>query len=199
MTKSIVTKISLAAAGLVAALAIQSAAFAAEDYAASIRSDVVPQVRAWLSDPAVISAINDQNARHAGLGQNDIDRLDKQWRSETSSSNRTLVDAVLSNQLSNYLAGVKNDARGLYSEIFVMDNKGLNVGQSDVTSDYWQGDEDKWQKTYLAGPDAVFIDEVEFDESTQTFQSQLSLSIVDPNSGMAIGAVTVGVNVEMLQ
>ena len=199
MTKSILTKITLVAAGLAAAFTLQSTAFGAEDYTASIQRDVVPQVRTWLNDPTVISAVKDQNARHAGLGQGDIDRLDGQWRSETSSSNRKLVDAVLSNQLSGYLGGVKGEAGGLYSEIFVMDNKGLNVGQSDVTSDFWQGDEDKWQKTYLAGPDAVFIDEVEFDESTQTFQSQLSLSVVDPDSGMAIGAVTVGVNVEMLQ
>lgn len=199
MTKSILTKITMATAGLAAAFTLQSAAFGAEDYAASIRRDVVPQVRAWLSDPALISAVKDQNARHAGLGQADIDRLDGQWRSETSSGKRDLVDALLSNQLSGYLGGVKGEAGGLYSEIFVMDNKGLNVGQSDVTSDYWQGDEDKWQKTFLAGAGAVFIDEVEFDESTQTFQSQLSLPVVDPDSGMAIGAVTVGVNVEMLQ
>ena len=86
----------------------------------------------------------------------------------------------------------------MVTEIFVMDNKGLNVGQSDVTSDYWQGDEAKWQKTFLAGADAVFIDAVEFDESTQTFQSQLSLPVVDPQSGDVIGAVTIGVNVDTL-
>ena len=79
-----------------------------------------------------------------------------------------------------------------------MDNKGFNVGQSDPTSDYWQGDEDKWQKTYLAGPYAMFIDEIEMDESTQTFQSQLSLSIADPDTGQVIGVVTVGVDVDLL-
>ena len=199
MTKSILNKISLATAGVAAVLTMQSAAFAAEEHIASIRRDVVPQVRTWLADPSVISAINSQNLRHASLGQSDIDRLDGQWRSETSSGNRKLVDAVLSNRLSGYLGGVKDEARGLYTEIFVMDNKGLNVGQSDVTSDYWQGDEDKWKKTYLVGPDAVFIDEVEFDESTQTFQSQLNLPVVDPDTGETIGAITVGVNVDMLQ
>jgi hypothetical protein len=80
-----------------------------------------------------------------------------------------------------------------------MDNKGLNVAQSDVTSDYWQGDEAKWKKSFLAGPDGLFIDEVEFDESTQTYQAQVSVSIADPDSGEAIGAITVGVNVELLE
>jgi hypothetical protein len=46
----------------------------------------------------------------------------------------------------------------MITEMFVMDAKGLNVGQSDVTSDYWQGDEAKWQKTYGAGPGVVFVD-----------------------------------------
>src|SRR3546814_10661759 len=79
-----------------------------------------------------------------------------------------------------------------------MDDKGLNVGQSDVTSDYWQGDEAKWQKTYSVGPNAIFVDKVDQDESTQKFQTQVSMSVVDPASGKAIGAVTVGLDVEML-
>ena len=96
------------------------------------------------------------------------------------------------------LKSKKDEAGGLFSEIFIMDAKGLNVGQSDVTSDYMQGDEAKWQNTYAAGPDAVFIDEVEFDDSSQQFQSQANLTIVDPATGKPIGAITVGVNVEQL-
>lgn len=79
-----------------------------------------------------------------------------------------------------------------------MDNKGLNVAQSEITSDYWQGDEEKWQDTYLKGPSAYLIGEIEEDESTQMFQSQISHSVVDPSSGKVIGAITIGVNVEAL-
>ena len=86
----------------------------------------------------------------------------------------------------------------MITEIFVMDARGLNVAQSDVTSDYWQGDEAKWQDTFSKGPGAVHISEVEEDESTQTFQSQVSMSVTDPADGSVIGAITVGVNVEML-
>ena len=189
----------LAAVGMATIVATQPAALASEEHTAAIRRDVIPQVRSWLADAKVVSAVTSQNTRNASLTQGDVDRLDKQWRAETSSNSRDLIDGVLSNPLSGYLGNVKNEAAGLFTEIFVMDNKGLNVGQSDVTSDYWQGDEDKWKKTYLAGADAVFIDDVEFDESTQTFQAQLSLPVVDPATGETIGAATVGVNVEMLQ
>ncbi len=153
---------------------------------------------AWTVDPTIIEAIRAQNFRHANIGQSEIDKLDKQWRAETKASERPLIDRVLSTALSKKLLDEKNQARGMITELFVMDNKGLNVGQSDPTSDYWQGDEDKWQKTYLAGPGAMFIDEVEMDESTQTFQSQLSMAISDPVTGQVIGAVTVGVNVDQL-
>lgn len=199
MKKFVLSTAFLVAAGMATIAVSQAPALASDDHEAAIRNDVIPQVRSWLADAKVISAVNNQNARYASLSQGDIDRLDKQWRAETSSNSRDLIDGVLSNSLSGYLGGIKNDAAGLYTEIFVMDNKGLNVGQSDVTSDYWQGDEDKWKKTFLAGADAVFIDDVEFDESTQTFQAQLSLPVVDPVTGETIGAATVGVNVEMLQ
>ncbi len=155
-------------------------------------------VTGWISNPMVIEAVKAQNDKHAALSQGEIDKLDKQWRAETSSSDRPLIDAVLAKALSKFLDKVKNGTQGLVTEVFVMDNKGLNVGQSDVTSGYWQGDEAKWKKTYLAGPDALFIDEVEQDESTQTFQSQLSMSIADPATGEVIGSITVGVNVDAL-
>jgi hypothetical protein len=79
-----------------------------------------------------------------------------------------------------------------------MDDKGLNVGQSDVTSDYWQGDEPKWQKTFKVGPDTVFVDKVEKDESSEQLQIQVSVSIKDPETGKVIGAVTLGINVDQL-
>ena len=148
----------------------------------------------------MIQAIKEQNVKHASLSQDDVDRLDKQWRAETKAfTRRPLIDSVLARPLSAYLKTVKARAGGLYDEIFVMDNKGLNVGQSDVTSDYWQGDEAKWRKTFLVGSNAVFVDEVDFDESTQTYQSQVNISIVDPSSNTVIGAVTVGVNVDEIQ
>ncbi|WLR94074.1 hypothetical protein [Shinella zoogloeoides] len=77
-----------------------------------------------------------------------------------------------------------------------MDNRGLNVGQSDVTSDYWQGDEAKWQIAFGAG--TLHVEEAARDESTQLMQSQASLPIRDPQTGAVIGAITVGLNLDAL-
>ncbi|WP_288902398.1 hypothetical protein [uncultured Sneathiella sp.] len=171
----------------------------AQDYKVAVANLIDTEIRDWAQSDEVIDAIKSQNKISATLSQADIDRQDKQWRDEVKGGDRTMINSVLTNDLSNYLQGVKTSSHGKYTEIFVMDMMGLNVGQSDVTSDYWQGDEDKWQLTYGAGPKGVLIKDVDFDESTQTYQSQVSVAIVDPQSGKAIGAVTVGVNVEMLE
>ena len=146
----------------------------------------------------MVAAVKEQNAKHAALSQADIDRLDKQWRAETKGGAKPLIDGLLAKPVSAFLKKLKEESQGLVTEIFVMDDKGLNVGQSDVTSDYWQGDEAKWQKTFSAGPAAIFVDKVDQDESTQKFQTQVSMSIVDPATKAVIGAVTVGLDVETL-
>ena len=184
--------------GVAAAVTFGSGVASANDFAPQITDVLENRVRPWLSDPVVIDAIKAQNAETGGLSEADIDALDKQWRAEAETGSGPLIDKVLSNALSAFLKEKKDAADGLYSEVFVMDAKGLNVGQSDVTSDYMQGDESKWQKTYPVGPDAVFIDDVEFDDSSGQFQSQVNATITDPATGQPIGAITIGINVEKL-
>lgn len=155
-------------------------------------------IKTWLQEHTVIDGIKLQNTRHTTLTQDDIQRLDQQWRTERQSKEQPLINGVLANSTSSFLKEIKEKNAGLFSEIFVMDNKGLNVGQSDVTSDYWQGDEDKWQQTYLEGPGTLFIGKREFDESSGKFLIQISVSVVDPDTQETIGAATIGVNLVQL-
>lgn len=152
----------------------------------------------WLSDPALLDALRAQNVVHEGLSEDEVIALDQQWRAEEASGDGPLISEVLSHPVSVWLLDQQNATAGFVTEVFVMDNKGLNVAQSAVTSDYWQGDEAKWQETYLLGNDALHISEVEFDDSTGYYQSQASMTITDPDTGEAIGAITFGVNVQSL-
>ncbi len=154
------------------------------------------EVQEWLNSAIVRDQVKAQNSKHGGMSETEIIALDKQWRAETAASDQPLIRQVLATPLSSYLAEVKEKSGGKYTEIFVMDSVGLNVGQSDVTSDYWQGDEAKWQQTFKVGPDAIHIGDVEMDESTQQLQVQLSLPVVE--NGAVIGAVTIGINVDAL-
>ena len=179
-------------------VATASVARAANEFEPQMRAAFEQMVKGWLGDPVIVEAIKAQNEKNAALSAADIDALDKQWRAEAKDGKGTLIDSVLANAVSKLLGEKKAASGELFTEMFIMDNKGLNVGQSDVTSDYMQGDEAKWEKTFLVGPDAVFIDDVEFDDSAGTFQAQMSATISDPATGKAIGAITIGMNVEKL-
>jgi hypothetical protein len=152
----------------------------------------------WLTNPDMIAAIKAQNAQHADLSEDDVIALDQQWRAEAGAGGGPLIEKLLSDPVSNWLLAQQEATAGFVTEVFVMDNKGLNVAQSAETSDYWQGDEAKWQETYSVGPDALHISEVEFDDSTGFYQSQGSMAITDPETGEVIGAVTFGINVQNL-
>ncbi len=156
------------------------------------------ELAGWLVEPAVIAAINEQNARHAGLTEDEVIALDQQWRAEAGEGGGPLISKLLADPVSQWLLSQQTATAGFVTEVFIMDNKGLNVAQSVETSDYWQGDEAKWQETYQVGPNALHISEVEFDDSTGFYQSQASLSIKDPDTGEVIGAVTFGINVQNL-
>ena len=182
---------------LLSAVAATVSPAIANDYADQLTALANDQLAAIAQAPALVAAIKAQNAETSGYDQAKIDTLDTQWRAEVDSSSRPLIDGVLGNDASAYLMQAQEEAEGLFTEIFAMDAKGLNVGQSAVTSDYWQGDEGKWQNTYLAGAGSIDIGDVEQDESTQTFQSQVSIPVLD-EAGAPIGAITFGVNIEYL-
>lgn len=159
---------------------------------------LVSEAKNWLSAPVVEIALGAQNRRYTGLDQADIDRLDRQWRNEREAENQPLIAATLNNPLSTYLTQIQALSGGLYTEIFVVDSNGLNAGQSSVTSDFWQGDEAKFQKTYQVSANAIFIDEPEQHEGTRTWRAQLNFTLVD-RSGNPQGAATVEINLTELE
>lgn len=153
---------------------------------------IAGDLASWINAPRIVAAVLDQNGRHAGLSAADIEAMDTAWRGQVGVADAPVIAPVLNNPLSDFLRAQVALAEGRITEAFVMDNRGLNVATSAVTSDYWQGDEAKFQKTFGAGAGAVFVDEIELDESTQTYQGQVSFTLTDPASGEVIGAVTIG-------
>ncbi|WP_340160188.1 hypothetical protein [uncultured Hoeflea sp.] len=162
-----------------------------------ITPSVIEEMREWIETDIVRISIGAQNARLQKLPQEQIDALDTQWREERESDDKPLIAATLSNPLSVYLTRLQGKSLGLYAEIFVMDQNGLNVGQSSITGDFWQGDEAKFQKTYDVSGDALFVDEPEWDDENKIWRGQVSFTITD--EGKSIGAVTMEVNLTELE
>lgn len=181
------------------AAGLLSAPLAAEGPRARISEADLEDMRSWIAVPVTFATLSGLNAEQSGLSQADIDALDKEWRAEREQiGDRPLVAELMARPLSNYLLRRQAMAGGLYTEIFVVTNRGLNAGQSAVTGDYWQGDEAKFTETFEVGADAVFIDEAELHEGSGTWRQQVNFTIPDPETGAPMGAVTIEVNLTEL-
>ncbi|WP_245944016.1 hypothetical protein [Acuticoccus kandeliae] len=165
---------------------------------ALVTDAIVADIRAHLDTEIVLRSVANQNRARSGISPAEVERLDTQWRAELKSPAKPLIAATLANPLSNYLTRLQAHSLGLYCEIIVMDAYGLNVAQSNITSDYWQGDEAKWQRTYSVGPGTVFIDDAEWNDESKTWRAQVNLTIESPGEGV-IGAATFEINLTELQ
>jgi len=179
---------------------------AAGSAAAFDGSKLVPQVEQLLRAEAaavqgeaqMLDALRTGNAVSAGLTDADIAARDTEWRAQTKTGRGALIDPILRNPASDLLRRRQAASLGLLAEIFVFDAKGLNVAQTNVTSDYLQADEPKYQMTFTKGPGALHIEEAKFDESANTYVMTGSMTLVDPQTGTPIGAITIAVDLGKL-
>ncbi len=153
----------------------------------------------WAASAIVVEAVEQANSK----GVKPLDKIievDKKWMDEPGVGEwiRQFVDNPCARYL-RQLQAERGGEEGLYAEIFLMDRQGCIVAESEKTSDYWQGDEDKFVKAFAEGKGAVFIDEPVYDESTHSPLIQVSMPVFDPVSGKAIGVMTVGLNIGVLE
>ena len=152
----------------------------------------VEHVRAWAKDPAIVGAVRDQNALKVPLSR--VRSIDIAWLSGTEDQAR--VQALLKNPCAKALQGFTAGRPG-YREAFVMDGQGALVATTRKTSDYWQGDEDKWRLSFAEGRGAVYTSEPKLDESVGVRLIHISVPVMD--DGKAIGVLTAGVDADALR
>ncbi|GHA25742.1 hypothetical protein GCM10007989_21800 [Devosia pacifica] len=171
----------------------------AHEFTAALEQMAHDHIAHIASDPDIVRAVKEQNLQTALLGDAEIEALDQTWRAEVDAVDQPFISEVMGKPGSTLLFNYQEQAEGLFTEMFVTDARGLNVVQSTMTSDYWQGDEDKWQQSFGQGPGAIHISDIEYDDSSQVFQSQVSIPVVDSITNEAIGAITVGVDLWYLE
>ena len=152
---------------------------------------VIPILERLGTDAIITKAVKEANAEGKTLDQ--IKELDEKWKAAKTSTD--YMKALMRNRCAQRIKAVKSH-NTYYAEVFVMDNQGANVAMTDRTSDYWQGDEDKFIKSYNKGQGATHVGEVEFDESTKAYLIQISVPVKDGDK--VIGAITFGVDVDKI-
>jgi hypothetical protein len=147
----------------------------------------MPLARSIATDAQILKEIRAKNA--SGETMEEVQRKDKEWMQNPQFPLRkTLSENACAQKLRELIKGDANVV-----EAILMDKHGANVCVSSVTTDYWQGDEAKFQKTFDADKE-VFVDEPAFDQSTGVFAIQLNVLIRDGQS--KIGALTLTLRIK---
>ncbi len=153
---------------------------------------MLEHVNAWSTDPLLVSAVKRQNRERLTL--EGIKERDKVWMATAGIDE--FMQPLLDNRAADRLKALET-SKPYFLELFLMDNQGAIVAMTNKTSDYWQGDEAKFQKSFDEGKGAINIGKEKFDDSAQAYLVQVSIPIMD--GGKAIGALTIGVNLGELQ
>jgi hypothetical protein len=178
--------------GVMVSLLVASMAFAqsADVMQKRLQTESV-KLQAWTTDKVLVNAVVAQNGQHLAMAE--IERRDKEW---IAGHAEALVKQMLTGPCSDRLRQLTATSP-IYGETFVMDDQGALVCTNVKTSDYWQGDEAKWQKSFDGGKGAVFIDRPRMDDSAKEHLAQISLPIHDA-AGHVVGAMTIGIKLEKM-
>lgn len=176
----------------VSALVVTFGSAAYAEKAPDAVNPIVPSLSELGTNATLIKSVQEHNAK--GLTLEAIQARDAEWRKVDG------MDAQMTEMTQNSAAQTLLEfekSQPYFFELFLMGNQGANIAMTNKTSDYWQGDEAKWQKSFNNGTGAVQIGDVEFDESAQAYLVQVSVPVMD--GGQAIGAITIGINLDELE
>ena len=160
-----------------------------KDMSPGVKSLVIKSLLPLATDALFVKATNAQNAKKVALDE--IKAIDQQWIK--AESEMPIQKEVRSNECANKIVKLAKENAKII-EAFVMDNQGAVVCENELTSDYWQGDEEKWTNSYNGGKGGLDVGKVKFDKSANKNLQQVSIPVID-KGGKVIGAITFGLDV----
>lgn len=103
-----------------------------------------------------------------------IKEIEQRWPS--LSADDEFLRNILENELSRHIRAYQK-IHPLLVEVFITDRQGRLLAASNKTTDYWQADEEWWQKANFVGHDQVWAEGINYDDSAGVFSLDLALSL----------------------
>lgn len=130
----------------------------------------------FFSQQTFLHAVLEEQRKLGSLTLTEIEDRDGVWR--VAQEEGALAKAVLASSLSQQLKAFTS-SKPEYSEIFVTDSQGVVIGMTNITTDYFQADEEWWTITFADEGGFSWVGEVEFDESAGVWGLPLYNPIYD--------------------
>jgi len=133
----------------------------------------------------VVSTLLAANKKNVGIVN--IMQLDANWQ-----LNRKLQKSVMQTPLALKITELIKNKKFDIAEMMVLDKNGVLVAVSPKPTDYWQGDEDKFQQPIRINGD--YIGPTKWDSSASTYQFFYCILIKDEDQEV-IGVLVTGLDV----
>jgi hypothetical protein len=140
-------------------------------------------------DAELVALVEKSNGSPQDIAK--LKALDAKWKSKDNVEG--FVKNLMASPASARLGRIIGEHTYL-PEAFIMDAQGTIIGETNRTSTYWKGEQEKFTAAYNGGAGAVWYGTLEFDESTKTNAVQISVPVA--KGGKALGAICFTVNVD---
>lgn len=149
-----------------------------------------------LKDEAILQSVREANEAHQDISRGEIEKRDRKWR-ETEGMDE-VIRRFFTNKCESSLKAFQG-RHGGFLEIFITDRKGLNVCQTNKTSDYYQADESWWLDGYNEGKGHSSYGEIEYDESARSESICLHIPVIDERTGQVVGVAKAVVSLDAVK
>lgn len=144
----------------------------------------------------LVSRLRVVGTENEKLTLEEIGTLDSDWKAV--SGKNEFAQSFLNNEIAGILREFQENNKG-FSEVFLTDARGLNVGQTNLTSDYYQADEDWWTGAYDNGKGKSYHGEIEYDESSRTRAISLYVPVYDVDGVKVLGIIKAVIDLDIIQ
>jgi signal transduction histidine kinase len=138
-----------------------------------------------LVDAASVASRSYATSERAKITADLLD-LDKRWL--TAGNDAPIVQQIVNNETAAELRRYREQFKG-NTEVFVTDQYGALVAATNRTSDFYQADEEWWQKAWNDGRGALYIGQPTYDESSKTFALAIAVPIYEQGTTNIVGVL----------
>lgn len=151
-----------------------------------ILHDKIKMIEILATDKIVLKAVKESNLKNKGTSLVEIIIQDKRWQNTVGINE--FIKSFIINECAQHLLDYQ-EINDEFPEIFISDERGLIVAETNRTSDYYQADEAWWINTYNNGQGKSGHGEIEYDESARAEAIAIYAPVMDPESNKAIGII----------
>jgi len=163
-----------------------------------IKELLIRKIERWKRLPKLEASLKERNLTSRRFSKQEIAERDKKWTQSFIQNDFSYSIDLVDQELSAHLREIKKQSQDTITEIIVTDARGLNVAISDMTSDYWQGDEKKFTEVFSQPANTMHFGDINYDESTKRFQLHLSVPLYTEEKFEPLGVMVFGVDIEKI-